>query len=51
MIGFRAEPSVIDGKPIWLVIDLSNDQVVAKGQTVSEAVKNLEEGEEEKCSM
>ena len=50
MTGFRAEPSTVNGEKIWLVIDLDTQKVVAQGETVSEAVNNLEESEKKECS-
>lgn len=51
MMGFRAEPSMVNGKKIWLIIDLDTQRVIAQGDTVCEAVNNLEESEEKECSM
>lgn len=51
MIGFRAEPRIIDGKKMWLIFSLKTQEVLAQGETLSEAVNNLEKREEEKCSQ
>ena len=45
--GFVAEPSTDGGETVWKLVDASNRQVLAKGNTVLEAVKQYEEKEGE----
>lgn len=47
MSGFRAEPRTIEGEKRWVILDLDTKQVVATGDTVSEAVRCYEESEEQ----
>ena len=41
--GIKVEPSVEDGKTVWLVFSLDDRRVVARGASASEAVKKFEE--------
>lgn len=43
MGGIRLEQSIVGGKPVWIVIDLKTQRVVATGGTPSEAVGSFEQ--------
>ena len=45
MSGIYASPVVEHGKTIWVIKNMEDKQVVAKGKTISEAIKNYEEKE------
>ncbi len=43
MSGFRAEQSVRDGKPVWILYNLDTQQIISIGDTVVEAVEKMQE--------
>ena len=49
MDGFRAEPGLVDGKKVWKITRLDNQQIIAQGETIVDAVSQIEDGDG-KCS-
>lgn len=43
MSGICASPEVVRGKTIWYIKSVDSKQILAKGKTISEAMKQYEE--------
>lgn len=51
MSGIYASPAVEHGKTVWYIKSTESHEVLAKGKTISDAIRRLEEEEEPKDNM